>query len=290
MKRRNFLLYSLLFAAGCQASQSFSTSQSTLIPEKLRFSVTDVLEEEKLKRDFEVFRQALAEVLATEVEFFVADSQTATASALQLEQVDLALAGPAEYVIIRSRTNAIPVIELTRPNYRSVIVAPKSTKVQSLEALKEKAIALSDIGSTSGHLGPTKLLIDAGLDPKTDINLQMLGDDGSVKAIQDGQVEAWGGSAVDYEAFFGEQKDEFPIIAQTPLLPNDVFITTSQMKPEIIEEIRSRMFDNQDKLLAALVKGEKTQKYRDSELLPAQDSHYDMIREVYRAIGEEELL
>ncbi|MGK7928289.1 MAG: phosphate/phosphite/phosphonate ABC transporter substrate-binding protein [Spirulina sp.] len=290
MKRRNFLVYSLLFAVGCTASQISQGSKTAAIPEKLYFNITDEFDAEVVEQKFGAFRQALAEVLETEVEFFVADSQTAAASALQLEQIDLALAGPAEYVIIRSRTNAIPVIELTRPHYRSVIIAPTTTKIQSLQALKNKALALSDIGSTSGHLGPTKLLMDAGLDPKSDIDIQMLGDDGSVEAIQTGKVEAWGGSALDYEAFFGDKKEDFPIIATTPLLPNDIFMTTGQMKPEIVEEIRSRMLDNQDKLLAALVKGEKTQKYRGSELLAADDSHYDMIREVYRAIGEQELL
>ena len=290
MKRRHFLVYSLLFAVGCTASQISQGSKTAAIPEKLYFNITDEFDAEVVEQKFGAFRQALAEVLETEVEFFVADSQTAAASALQLEQIDLAFAGPAEYVIIRSRTNAIPVVEVTQPGYRSVIAVTKASKIQSVEALKGKAIALSDLGSTSGHLGPNKLLIDAGLDPKSDVDMKMLGDEGSIEAIQTGKVAVWGGSALQYELFFSDKKDEFPLVAQTPLLPNDVIIASSQMKPETVAEIRSRMLAAQDKLLAALVMGDQNPKYKESELLAADDSHYDMIREVYRAIGEQELL
>jgi len=291
MKRRNLLWYSLLFVAGCTGTTR-STPKSAL-PHQLKFAVTDVLDPEELQKDYDPFRIALEEVLETKIEFLTVESFTAAASALQLGQVDLVLAGPSEYVVIRAKTNASAIIAITRLNYRSVIAVPSNSSIKSLAQLQGKTIGMSDVGSTSGHLGPTKLLMEAGLNPKHDLKVMMLGDEGSWAALKKGSVDAWGGSAIEYEKFFrddGFSETAFPLIAKGPPLPSDVFIGSSQLSSEAVAEMRSRMLSNQQKLIQALVVGEKTQKYKGSQLVRADDADYNMIREVYQAIGEGDLI
>ncbi|WP_293139214.1 PhnD/SsuA/transferrin family substrate-binding protein [Okeania sp. SIO3I5] len=191
MKRRNFIGYTLLFITSCSATTNNNTtsSQITNKPEILRFAVTDVVGEEKLS-DYEQFRALLEEVLATKIEFFPVESYVAATAALQLNQVDLVLAGPSEYVVINARTNAIPLIAVTRPNYHSVIVVSADSPIKSVAELKGKTIAMSYTGSTGGHLGVTKLLMEAGLDPKSDLEILMLGDDASLESFKQGKVDA----------------------------------------------------------------------------------------------------
>ncbi|MDJ0557226.1 MAG: phosphate/phosphite/phosphonate ABC transporter substrate-binding protein [Microcoleaceae cyanobacterium MO_207.B10] len=292
MKRRNFMGYSLLFMAGCTATSNTSSTTNNQ-PKKLRFAVTDIVDAEKLRRNYEPFRAALEEVLETTIEFFPVDSFAMAAAALQLNQVDLVLAGPSEYVVINARTNAVPIIAVTRPNYRSVIAVPTGSDITSVAELQGKTIAMSDIGSTSGHLGPTKLLMEAGLDPQSDVKILMLGDEGSLENFKQGKVDAWGGSAVDYEYFLASSDaatNDFSLIAQGALLPSDVIIASSKLNSQVIEEYKSRIVNSQDKLIAALVKGESTSKYKGSELVTATDDDYNMIREVYQGIGEGELV
>lgn len=291
MKRRNLLWYSLLFMAGCTGATR-STPRSAL-PHQMKLAVTDVLDPEELQKNYDPFRIALEEVLETKIEFLTVDSYTMAASALQLGQVDLVLAGPSEYVVIRAKTNASPIIAITRPNYRAVIAVPSNSSIKSVAELSGKTIAMSDVGSTSGHLGPTKLLMEARLNPKQDLKVLMLGDEGSWAALKKGSVDAWGGSALDYEKFrLHENVSEtaFPLIAKGPPLPSDVFIGSSQLSSEAVAEIRSRMLYSPQKLIEALVLGEKTQKYKGSQLVPADDADYNMIREVYQAIGEGDLI
>ncbi|MDY7005731.1 MAG: hypothetical protein SWX82_17845 [Cyanobacteriota bacterium] len=90
MKRRNFIGSILLLITSCTATKN-NTNNSRILnkPQKLRFAVTDVVDEEKLQRDRQPFRAALEEVLATKIEFFPVDSLTMAAAALQLSQVDL---------------------------------------------------------------------------------------------------------------------------------------------------------------------------------------------------------
>jgi phosphonate transport system substrate-binding protein len=280
MNRRNFIWYSLLFLASCQGV----TSRKKIDLDNLKFAITDVKGLEKLDQDYGTLKQVLSEILAVNIEFFPVESYTAAISALQLNQVNLVLAGPSEYVLIKEKTNAIPIIAITRPNYFSVIAIPKNSPIKSLSDLKGKKIAMSDIGSTSGHLGPTKLLINGGLNPKTDLEVLMLGDEGSIEAIKTGKVDAWAGSATDYNDDLKTDDDQFPIIAQSELLPSDIFIAASQIAPETIEQIRTIMLENQETVVNAIASTQS--KYRNSELIPAEDSDYDIIREVFDIIGE----
>ena len=294
MKRRNFIGYTLLFITSCSATTNNTNNlEIENKPEILRLAVTDVVEERKLERDYEVFRAALEEVLATKIEFFPVESYIAATAALQLNQVDLLLAGPSEYVVINARTNAIPLIGVTRPNYRSVIAVAAGSLIKSAPQLQGKTLALSDIGSTSGHLGPTKLLMEAELDPKSDLKILMLGDDGSLENFKQGKVDAWGGSANDYQGFLrteGASENDFPIVAKTDLLPSDVIIVSNKLDSQVVEEYKNLIVNNQDKLITALAKGESTKKYQGSKLVAANDTDYDLIRDVYQAIGEGDLI
>ncbi len=286
MQRRNFLAYLLLFLGGCSAAQSTSGRSSTLTgPETIQFAVTDIQGLENLEENYGSFRDALAQATGKKIQFFPVESYTAAAIALRQGDVDLALTGPAEYVLIRARTNAQPVIAITRPNYHSVIVVPAGSGIQNVSDLRGKTLALSSIGSTSGHLGPTKLLMEAGLDPRRDLTLAMLGEEG-ISALQAGRVDAWGGSAVDYQTFLAPKASQFSTIAQGPPLPSDVFVAASGLELSWVEALRDRMVAAQTPLIAALVQGEETQKYQGSQLVAANDTDYNMIRDVYEAIGQ----
>ncbi|HEY9698390.1 MAG TPA: PhnD/SsuA/transferrin family substrate-binding protein [Trichocoleus sp.] len=286
MKRRNFLWYSTLLLTGCAAaSTTVDRSSSTqALPPKLRFAVTDVKGLEDLQQDYGSLRAALAEALQTEVEFFPVENYTTATIALKQGEVELALAGPSEYVVITSRTNAIPVVAVTRRNYHSIIAVRAGSPVKAVADLKGKTIAMSDIGSTSGHLGPTKLLLDAGLAPQTEVEIRMLGDEGSIKAIKQGKVDAWGGSAVDYKDFLQNTANTFPILIEGMPLPSDVFIASSSVASASINLIRERMLTNQKQLIEAIAKHQS--KYEGSQLIIAKDEDYDPIREVYRAVGQ----
>ncbi|MFW6296390.1 MAG: PhnD/SsuA/transferrin family substrate-binding protein, partial [Halothece sp.] len=258
-------------------------------PEKLRFTVTDLQKLEELERDFDPFRTMLSEILEIPIEFAPQESYVAAASALQLDQLDLALAGPSEYVVINARTQAIPVVAITRPEYYAVLVVPADSKIQSVEQLKGKTIAMKNVGSSSGHLGPTKLLVDAQLDPISDLKIEMLGREGSCEALLNKEVAAWGGSYTDYLECLetgNVPESQFPILVKGRKLPADLILASRQLNPQFVDWMRDRMVENQDTLIQAIVDAEVTNKYAESEIVAAQDSDYNLIREVYQVIGE----
>lgn len=288
MKRRNFCFYSLLFLAGCNASKA---QKSIYKPEKLRFAITDASGLEELEQNYGQFRNTLQEILETNIEFYPVANYTAATPALLQNQVDLVLAGPSEYVIINSRTKSIPIISLTRLRYRSVIAVRADSGIKSLDQLKGKTIAVTNLASTASHLGSMQLLIDAGLDPQSDLKVEILDDKShgkeALEALNKGEVDAWGVVIYRYDRYLKERgfsQQDFPAIAKGELLPNDVFIANSNLSGEFINSMRAKMLTHKDKLMEGIITAES--KFKGGDLIPARDSDYDMIRQAYKAIGQ----
>jgi phosphonate transport system substrate-binding protein len=289
MKRRKTLSYSLPFLLGfitaCNSSKQDSEISITA-PKNLKFTVTDVNNIQELEKDYGQLRQILEEVLGIKVEFVTVENRTAAASALVSGNLDIAFAGPSEYIVLNSRAKAIPIIAVKRPNYHSIIVTRADSAIKSLDKLKNKTIAMRRVGSTSGHIAPAKLLMNAGLDPKKDVKIVMLGNKG-LAALKKGEVDASATASDTYKNELqaqGLSEKDFSVIVQGPLLPNDVFIASSQIASSLIADMRSRMLKNQDKLLQSIVLADK--KFQGASLTTANDADYNMIREVYQKMGE----
>ena len=289
MKRRNFLACSLLFAASCSASNLGSAKDqnySDTRPEKLRLAITDVKGLEPLEEDYGPFRQVLEEILELPVEFFPVENYVAAAPMLLSGQVDLVFAGPSEYLILRARAGAEPIIAVTRPDYYSIMAVKGDSSIQSLADLKGKTIAMRTQGSTAGHIGATKLLLDSGLKTE-DFQVKMLEDRG-LESLLSGTIDVWADSNSRYASFVAAAgaESEVRIIAQGEKLPNDVFVARNTLDPEFVEELKGRMLAAQVKLLEAMASTPANGKYQQSAFIVAVDEQYDELREVYKAIGQ----
>ncbi|HYW18528.1 MAG TPA: phosphate/phosphite/phosphonate ABC transporter substrate-binding protein [Nodularia sp. (in: cyanobacteria)] len=292
MKRRKLVFNFILFLGGCTTGLS-PNKNSFKKPEKsplkgLKFAVADANGLEDLQRDYGAFRTTLEEILDIAIEFFPVEDRTEAAPALQSGEVDIVLAGPSEYVVFNSRAKAIPLVAIQRLNYYPIIVVRADSKIQSLAQLKGKRIAMRKTGSTSGHLAPIKMLIDAGLDPNTDVKILMLGEEG-VQALKKGEVDAWTIASDRYKTALksgGLSEQDFSVIAKGTLLPSDLFVINNQFAPSFIEDVRSRMLKHQDKLLPSLLVSTVNQPYQGSKFIPANDADYNIIRQVYQKIGQ----
>lgn len=292
MRSVGLLLVILALAAGCGGSGGGSAEgESTEEAETLRFAVTDLTGLEELQRDFDPFRETFEETLGTEIEFFPVSDRTAAAAALQSDQVDVVLTGPAEYVVMRARAEVEPLVGILRPGYRSVIGVPADSDIQEVTDLEGRTIALSDVGSTSGHLGPAQIMYEAGLQPTEDVEMLTLGDSWG-QAFLNGETDAYGGSAVDWENTMeasGGRQDDYRILAETEDFPPDVFIASTDVPEEQRREIATAMVENEEALVEAILRGasDENEKYEGSSMVEVEDSDYDPIRDAYAAVGQD---
>lgn len=280
-------------ATGHSASSNSNHSKSINLPETLRLAVTDTRGLEALQQDYESFRLALKQAIGPAIEFFPVDHPLSAVSALQANQVDLVWAGPAEYVVIHARTEAVPIASLIRSNYYTVIAVRADSGIKTLADLKGKTVDMWKLGSSAAHLGGIKLLVDAGLNPQSDVKVIMSADD-NLNPLKNKTADAWVRPIHKYkQALQNDAVSEakYPIIAQGKQLPGDVFVLSSQFTPELVTEIQSRLLANRDMLMQAILTSENLSvKFKDATLTSASDESYDVLREAYQAIGQDDFL
>lgn len=160
--------------------------------ETIRFAVTDIDGAESLQREFGPFKAAFEKVADVKVQFFAVSGRTAAVEAMAAGQVDFVLTGPAEYVVFKARTNAVPVVGWQRPDYFSQVAVLASGPVKSVADLKGKTISFGEIGSTSQHLGPAQALADFGLKYNVDYKPIFVKRNVAVEALKRGDIAAIG--------------------------------------------------------------------------------------------------
>jgi phosphonate transport system substrate-binding protein len=251
---------------------------------------------EQLQVEFGPFRDALAEITGLKVEFYPLNNGAAAAEAMRDKDIDFALAGPSEYVILRSKTKAVPVAAFSRVDYYSEIVVRADSGISTIGQLKGKRIAFDEIGSTSGHLAPAVLLADAGLDPVSGIEPVHTSHQIAFEALKGGDVAAWAtrwvnfNTARDADAGKGSQPGDFRVIARGPDLPDDVLVAGSHVDPAIVAKVKEAFEkpESAARLKAALRASPNGEtKYALTVFLTGvAESDYDYIRHAYQLIGE----
>jgi len=257
--------------------------------ETIRFAVTDIVGLEMLQAEFGAFRDTLSQATGYDIEFLPVNSRTAAVEALNADQVDFVLTGPAEYVVIQKRTGATPVVSFSRPDYFSGIIVMADTGYSKPTDLIGRKVAFGDIGSTSNHLAPAQVLADYGV-TMDDIEVVHTSRNIAWESLKRGDVAAIG---LNYGKFLAIRADEpdfepgaFKVIARGPDLPNDILVAGAHVDPAVVETLRKAFVEHSDELVAAILTGEDNQKYAGMKFIAeVDDSDYDYVRAAYATIG-----
>lgn len=260
--------------------------------QELRFAVTDIVGLEELQNEYGALQKALSEFSGVELRFFPVTNRTAAVESLKSQKIDLVLTGPAEYIVFRSRTNAYPIVGFSRPDYFAALISMADNRLNSAKDLKGKKVAFGDVGSTSKHLGPMQLIKDAGLDPLRDVQAQHVGTNVGWEALKRGDVAAFGMTYSNFLSLRDKDKQEpgaFRVIARGADLPNDPVVTGSHVDKKLIERIKTAFQNHSQELIAAILKGKDTQKYKGMKFLTRiEDRDYDQVRAMYQTIGQKQ--
>ena len=274
-------------ATGASDTELAATGSDSC-PDTLRFSDTGVEGLETLVVEFENFRVAFEEATGKDIEFFPISSRTAASTALEFDEIDLLLTGPAEYVVLKQEADALPVVGITRPGYRSIIVARADSDIDDLSDLANKTVITKEVGSTSGHLGPLEMLADAGLVAGESVDVVPLGAT-RIEAFGAGEGDALGTGLSDYEEIEAELGEgSIKMVAEGPDLPNDLFVARSALGENCATWLQETLTENQQVLLDAITSTGESDKYLESEFLAAEDSDYDPTRSAFVAAGFED--
>lgn len=259
--------------------------------ETVNFVITDLEGLEEVQREFGPFRDLLQEKTGLSIKFYPVTSRTAAVEAIKSKKADFVLTGPAEYVVMRKLTDCKPVIGFSRPDYFSAVIVKADSGINSISDLKGKKVAMSDIGSTSGHLGPSQVMMDNGLNPQNDIKVVHTSKEIAWESLKKDDVAAWGYNATSFMRFRDKDKTvnpgAFKTIGRGPDLPNDVLVAAAHVDQAIIDSVVNTITENSTQLIREILKGEDNQKYRGMQFLAGiKDLDYDYVRSMYRTIGQ----
>ena len=281
MIRRHFLALAALAALASPAGAQ--------TPAELRFAVTDVVGLENLQREWGPFQKALEARTGLKLAFFAVTNRTAAVEAMNAKRVDLVFTGPAEYVVFRTRTNAVPVIALQRTDYYANVVVRADSGITDIAELKGKKVAFGSIGSTSRHLGPMQVLADQGLNPREDFQATHVSANVGFEALKRGDVAAMGMNYTDFQRLV-ERDPATPyfVIARGRDLPLDLILAGAHVEASVVERLRKGIADNAAEMTKAILAGEgENVKFKGMSWVPSiRDADYNYVRKMYRTIGQ----
>lgn len=255
-------------------------------PEKVRFAAAGVEGLEELHRKFGALQEVFEELMGVEFELFSLSNRTVSSTAVEYGQVDIVLSGPSEYVLTKLAEPNVKLLGgLERENYYTVFIVRTDSGFDSLDDLVGHTIAMKDSGSTSGHIGPSAILIDEGFDLDKDFDIQLLGD-ASLEALRSGDVDAMADGVKHYHTLVEmDGEGVWKLLYEGPPLPQDPFVAGPSLPDSFTEEFKRVLFENEEKVLAAILSSEDNDKYEDGKLVNLEDSDYDLMRETYKTLG-----
>lgn len=256
---------------------------------ELRFAVTDVVGLENLQREWGPFQKALKESSGIDFKFFPVPNRTAAVEALNGKRVDFVLTGPAEYVVFRVRTQAVPVAGLTRVDYFSNIVVRADSPYNLPGDLKGQKLGLGSIGSTSRHLGPMQVLADQGLDPRRDVQPTHLSTSVLLEALKRGDVAAAGMNNTDFQRLRERNPGiAFRVIARGRDLPMDLVLAGPHVDAREVARLQAAFKDHGGKLIDSILSGgDENQKFKGMHWITTiKDEDYNYVRRMYATIGQ----
>jgi phosphonate transport system substrate-binding protein len=113
---------------------------------------------------------------------------------------DFACLGALVYIRARAKYGVVPLVQrVTDLAYHTVFITGANSSIRSLQDLRGRRFAFGDIDSTSGHLMAAYELIQAGINPETDIRFRYSGSHPATAAlVAQGVVDA---GAIDATVF-----------------------------------------------------------------------------------------
>lgn len=200
------------------------------------------------------------------------------------DKLDISFLGGSPYVVIGDEYGMKPLLVRYEfdgaPQFRAVIFAAKDSPLESLVELSGKRIAFGSPKSTLSTQVPAYMLMQAGVQLKDLANYTHLRNHTNViLGVEFGDFDA---GAVAEEVFKENKDKNIRVLAYSPQLSTHVFVTRTDMAPELHDQIARALLDlstepgGQDVLhaIADNLTG----------FVPVQDSDYDLHRDMLRQV------
>jgi phosphonate transport system substrate-binding protein len=272
----------------CVASCAPATGQAQggEKPPTLRVGLIPNQAPDRVKAQYEPFRQYLEKTLGQPVQTFVATDYAGVVEAMASDKLDVAYFGGLTYAQAELRADIIPIVtevdrETKTVKYNSAIIVRADSPYHKIQELTGKKFAFGDIGSTSGSLYPRLMLDRAGFKDFEHPQFYVYtgGHDATLAAVINGSVDGGGiEKRIMERAFDAGTYDRSQIrILEQHLVQGYPWVVRAKLDKALIDRITDAFLKINDPSLLQLMRAESYAKVTKAD--------YDEVRKEGTRLG-----
>jgi phosphonate transport system substrate-binding protein len=270
----SLLLLVVVVAACAPAAAQPAGQRGGERPATLRVGLIPNQAPDRVRAQYEPFREYLARAMGQPVETFVATDYAGVVEAMASDKLDIAYFGGLTYLQAELRAEVVPIVteidrETNTSKYYSAIIVRADSPYQKVEDLKGRPFAFGDISSTSGSLYPRIMLDRAGFSDFNNPQLYVYsgGHDATLAAVINGSVQGGGIEKRIMERAFeaGTQpRDQIRIIQQIEV-QGYPWVARKKLDSALVDKIVDSFMKIDDPELLRLMRATKYTKVTASD-------------------------
>lgn len=219
--------------------------------EEINFGIISTESQQNLKPKWEPLLADMAKATGLEIKPFFASDYSGVIEGMRFGKVQLAWYGNKSAMEAVDRADGEVFAQTVNvdgnPGYWSVVLAPKYSKLNTVEDLlkcdQSLNFGLGDPNSTSGFLVPSTFIFAAnGVDPKTCFkNVTNANHETNAMAVANGQLDAAANNTENLSLMEKNTPDAFAkvkVIWKSPLIPSDPLVWRKDLSEETKAKIK----------------------------------------------------
>jgi ABC-type phosphate/phosphonate transport system substrate-binding protein len=249
LRRLIFLFFSLQIAQAAGLNSLLAADGRVLVFGRAQDDAVRAIRDRQEFVDY--MAKKLAPVGISGGKILVVDNLHLLAQAIKENKVDLFHDSPVPTMVLARQTGAIPILRQWKygeAEYESVILARKSSGIETLTDLEGKVLGFDEPHSTSAHVVPRMLLTEkklklvhltstGGAKPKA--VGYVFGSDGSaVNLLITGRLDAATTSLREYNELRPEIRDSLKIVGKTMSVPRQLIGVRKDLEPKLVKALR----------------------------------------------------
>ena len=229
-------------------------------------------------------RAYLAKAMGRPVDLQMPDVYSETVARLADRRYDFACLGALMYVRAHAKYKVVPLVQrATDLQFHTVFITGANSAIHSLTDLQGREFAFGDINSASAHLIPYRELIEAGINPNTDIKFRYSGSHVATAAmVESGTVGAGALDETVYSSLLGNHKldaKKVRIFYTSKPFVDYVYVAGSSVSENDKQKFAKALLalkEGQDDVVLKILRAKK--------FVRANDQEYAPMREIARAL------
>jgi phosphonate transport system substrate-binding protein len=253
-------------------------------PESLKVALLPDEDASTVIQNNQRFKEYLEKKLSKKIELVVTTDYSSMIEAMRHERIDLAYFGPLSYVLAKSRSDIDAFAAKSKngsTTYQAVVIANAESGINGLGDIKGHNMAYGDQASTSSHMIPKSMLVEAGLTAGKDYKDHFLGaHDAVAVAVQNGRAQAGGLSRPIFESLIERgviDNTKVKVLAYSEPFPQYPWAMRNSLDNNLKQNIKAAFHTLDDKEILKYFKADA--------LSPISDADYDVVRNLKKNLG-----